>query len=167
MLARDGSGINHQPEPFQVARHVPCDRKPGLEINHWLEVFQWIQWSSVDADLKQQVGTGAESCAADLPDRFAVLHELTDPDGDDGQMRIPGRDPISMIDYHQPAVPGFVPRHGHPAGPGGKHGAARGSADVDARVHFPCTEDGVLAKSKTRGHAATRRPEKPPGDADR
>src|SRR5438034_30742 len=62
---------------------------------------------------------------------------------------------------------GIDPEASHPAGPGGKHGAARGSDDVDARVHFPCTEDGVLAKSKTRGHAATRRPEKPPGDADR
>src|SRR3989449_6775804 len=136
-------------------------------INDRLEVLQWIERPSVDADLKQQVRTRAKSRTADLSDHLAILHNLTDPDGDDREVRVPGRHSIPVIDHDQSPVTGLISRHGHAAGSGGEDGAARWSADIDARMHLPRPEDGVLAKSKSRGHATARRPEESTGNADR
>src|SRR2546427_100083 len=113
MLACGWSRINDRLGPCQVAcqafGHAACASRLGTG----LEVLQWIERPSVDADLKQQVRTRAESRTADLPDHLAILHNLTDPDGDDREVRVPGRHSIPVIDHDQSPVTGLISRHGH------------------------------------------------------
>src|SRR2546428_13055392 len=118
MLACGWSRINDRLGPFQVACQAFGRAACAWRHGTGLEVLQRIEWPSVDADLKQQVRTCAESRTADLPDRLAVLHNLTNPDTDDREVRVPGRHSIAVIDNDKSPVTGLISSRGPPPGSG-------------------------------------------------